>query len=377
MNILVLGWRDPKHPTSGGAEQVMHEHMKGWVRQGHLVTLFSSHFKNAKRKENLDGIEIIRHGYQLLGVHAVAFFWYFFGNHKKFDLVVDQFHGIPFFTPLYVRSKKLAVIQEVAREVWFDNHLPKPLSYIVGFVGFNIEPVVFKIYKKIIFMTGSESAKNDLIKMGIKKDKIKIIHHGIIIKAPKKFVKKEKIKTLTFLGAITKDKGIEEIVSSFSLLVNKKKFPKLNLWIIGKGNVLYIKHIKNLVNSKKIGNRTVFWGFVSLEKKFELLKKSHLLINPSIREWWGLVNIEANAMGTPVVAYNSPGLTDSVKDNVSGILCKKNSPEEMAQVVEELLKNSKKYKKLQKKSIKWSKKFTWKGSQKLSIDLIEKIFNNK
>jgi len=34
MNILVFSWRDPKHPTAGGAEQVMHEHMKGWIAAG-------------------------------------------------------------------------------------------------------------------------------------------------------------------------------------------------------------------------------------------------------------------------------------------------------------------------------------------------------
>jgi len=48
MNILVFSWRDPKHPLAGGAEQVMHEHMKGWVGAGHKVTLFTSHFSGGR-----------------------------------------------------------------------------------------------------------------------------------------------------------------------------------------------------------------------------------------------------------------------------------------------------------------------------------------
>ena len=33
MNILILNWRDPKNPKSGGAEQVTMEHAKAWVKK--------------------------------------------------------------------------------------------------------------------------------------------------------------------------------------------------------------------------------------------------------------------------------------------------------------------------------------------------------
>ena len=134
MRILVFSWRDPKHPLAGGAEQVMHEHMKGWVKAGHEVTLFSSRFKNLPEEETIDGINIIRQGYQYIGVQITGFI-YFLKNRSKFDLVIDQFHGLPFFTPLYIRIPKLAVIQETAGKVWFLNHLPWPLNWLVGING--------------------------------------------------------------------------------------------------------------------------------------------------------------------------------------------------------------------------------------------------
>ena len=56
MNILVFSWRDPKHPLAGGAEQSMHEHMKGWMQAGHKVTLFSSKNNNSSKEEILDAI---------------------------------------------------------------------------------------------------------------------------------------------------------------------------------------------------------------------------------------------------------------------------------------------------------------------------------
>ena len=52
MNILILNWRDPKHPNAGGAEIVTREHAKAWNKAGHSVTWFSSFFKDAKENES-------------------------------------------------------------------------------------------------------------------------------------------------------------------------------------------------------------------------------------------------------------------------------------------------------------------------------------
>ncbi len=115
----------------------------------------------------MDKVCIIRKGNQLLEVQIAALFRYRFGSHPKFDIVIDQFHGIPFFTPFYIKAKKLALIQEVAREVWFMNHLPFPINWIIGLIGYLVEPIIFLFYNNIPFMTGSQSAKEDLIKFGI------------------------------------------------------------------------------------------------------------------------------------------------------------------------------------------------------------------
>ncbi len=371
MNILVFSWRDPKHPLAGGAEQVMHEHMKGWVAAGHRVILFASYFRGGSKEEVLDGVRIIRRGHQLLGVHMAGFFWYLFAKHQKFDLVVDQFHGIPFFTPLYVRKPKLAVIQEVAREVWFLNPLPQPLNWLIGTIGYLSEPFIFFLYKRTPFMTASLSTQKDLLKFGIGKKKITIVPHGLIVIKPKPFPKKEKKQTLVFLGVLSKDKGIEDTLGCFQLLNEKGNF---QFWVIGKAETKdYFNRLKRLASKLGLEDKVKFWGFVSQKKKFELLTRAHLLLNPSVREGWGLVNLEANAMGMPVVAYCSPGLVDSVKDGQSGILCRRNSPENMAEEVFNLLNNQKKYNELQKGALDWSKNFSWQKSGKKSLDLIKKI----
>ena len=47
MKILILGWRDIKNPSAGGAEVVIHEIGRRWVEWGHEVTVLTSNFSGA------------------------------------------------------------------------------------------------------------------------------------------------------------------------------------------------------------------------------------------------------------------------------------------------------------------------------------------
>lgn len=372
-HILVLSWRDPKHPLAGGAEQVMHEHMKGWVKAGFSVTFFSSARSPLPKTEMLDGIQIIRGGNELfLGVQLAAWWWFMFAKHKKFDLIVDEFHGYPFFTPLFSRTKKLAVLQEVAKEVWLLNELPKPFNWIIGWIGYLTEPLIFLLYKHIPFMVGSDSAKKDLTDFGIPEKNITVVPHGVKLALPQPMPKKEQTPTIVFLGALAKDKGIEDAIETFGLLG-----PRYQFWIIGKGAPEYVKELEKRVHVLGIEKTTKFWGFVSQEEKFRLLAKAHLLVNPSAREGWGLVNIEANSVETPVVAYNSVGLIDSVSNGVSGVIVANNTPQALADTSRNVLSNKNEYEKLSKGSKKWSESFSWNKSQQFSLKLIEDILYSK
>lgn len=372
MNILLLSWRGPGHPNAGGAEVSTHEHAKGWVKSGHSVTVFTSYFPEAKREEVVDGVQIKRYGRQMLGVQWEAFVWYLFKTHEKFDLIIDQFHGIPFFTPLYVRSKKLAFIHEVAKEVWRLNQLPKPYNLFPAILGTILEPLIFKIfYRNIPFMTVSNSTKQDLISWGIQPHKITVIYNGVVI--PKKIVlsKKEKEPTLIFLGALSKDKGIEDALEVFSILSRQYNYWKF--WVVGKGGEDYLKELKLLCKKLNIEKQVVFYGFVSENKKFELLAKAHLLVNTSIREGWGLVVIEAAFVGTPTFAFDVPGLRDSIKNNVTGLLCKNRDNMQLAEMIKKTINNEELLNKLSKNAYKWSNKFSWEKSVDLSLALIKQI----
>ena len=97
------------------------------------------------------------------------------------------------------------------------------------------------------------------------------------------------------------------------------------------------------------------------------------MINPSVREGWGLVNIEANSVGTPVVGYDVAGIKDSVVDGVNGLLCKFGEAGSLASNAIELVEDKLKYEGMRRKAIFLSKQFTWEKATSKSLKLIESL----
>ena len=363
MKILVLNWRDSKHPLAGGAEFALLKHVESWQKKGAIITWFCANYPDTQGKETIRSIAYIRKGSQYT-VHIFAFF-YLIRRRNQFDIIIDNFHFIPFFTPLYCnKSNIIAFIHEVAGKVWFKN-LPR----IPAAIGYFLEPWYFKLYKKIPFITVSNSTKIELINMGISNKHIAIIPNGVT-RLENNSYKKENVPTMLFLGRLSDDKGISDALRAFTILYEKDK--NLQFWIVGKEeyNGIYKELMKNFL---PIASKTYYWGYVDEKKKFELLKRSWLLLHPSVKEGWGLTVIEAASQGTPTVGYDVEGLRDSVINNKTGILTKQN-PESLAIALNLLLSDNQTYKIMCKEALEWSKKFDWEKSVIQSWNFIEKQY---
>jgi glycosyltransferase involved in cell wall biosynthesis len=96
-----------------------------------------------------------------------------------------------------------------------------------------------------------------------------------------------------------------------------------------------------------------------------------LLLHASVKEGWGLVVIEAASQGTPSVVYNVGGLRDSVINGKTGVVIRKNKPEEMAREAIDLLNDSKRYSFYQKDGLKRARSLEWKIAVDQSSKLIE------
>lgn len=150
-------------------------------------------------------------------------------------------------------------------------------------------------------------------------------------------------------------KGIHILIEAFSYLI--KDFPKLTLIIAGDGSEK--NKLVELVRKLNLDDKVKFIGTISLESGIAFLKRAKLTVVPSLSEAGGLINVEAQAAGCPVVATRVGGIPEYVSDGVSGILCEPGNPKALADAISLVLKDEKLRNRLIDEGISYSKKFDW------------------
>lgn len=358
MKILIYNWRDIKNPEGGGAEIFTHEIAKRWVKKGNEVTLFTSGFKGCKQKETIDGVKITRFGKKFSVYQDAKKYYRRYFSKENFDIVIDEINTRPFLTPHFVNHGEtiVALIHQLAKEFWFyETRFP------INLVGYYfLEKRWLKNYRNLPTVAVSNSTKNDLINLDFRK--VFVVSEGINFDPLEKVPEKNREPIIIYVGRLKKAKRPDHIVKAFSMIV--EQIPRAKLWIVGDG---YLREDLE----RMAGNNVKFFGHVSEKEKIDLLSKAWVLVNPSIREGWGINIIEANACGTPCIAYNVPGLRDSIVDGETGLLVKGNAGvEELAKVLTEFLENYKVRQEFSKSALKWSKRFTWdKGAEEFMMIL--------
>lgn len=118
-----------------------------------------------------------------------------------------------------------------------------------------------------------------------------------------------------FIGRVTRDKGINELLSAF-----KKLNDDSVLFLIGKNEVDTSVN-RELYDWSLENKNIIYTGNVDDVERY--LSASDCYVLPSYREGFGMSVIEAEAMGVPVIVTDIPGPVDAVIDNKTGLLVKK------------------------------------------------------
>lgn len=366
MNILWLCNKDRNHPRAGGAELVNEELAKRLVKDGHGVIFLVAGFENCQKEEIIDGYKVIRLG------NRWSVYWQAYRYYKNnligwADLVIDEVNTIPFFAKFYVKEKNILFIHMLCREIWFYE-----MFFPLNLIGYILEPIYLWLLSDRKVITISESTKNDLMRFGFKSENITIISEGIELEPLKELesyqVIKYKVPTILTLGVIRPMKRTEHIVKAFEIL--KETIPNARLIIAGSTEGRYGGMILKMIQASKYKESIEYLGKVSKEKKIELMQKAHILAVTSVKEGWGLIVTEANSQGTPAVVYNVDGLRDAVKNNQTGFICNKNTPENLAERIIDIFKNQELYKTLQKNGWYWGREINFETSYKEFIKSI-------
>ncbi len=368
MNILVINWQDRLNPYAGGAEVHLHEIFSRIAADGHRVTLLASGFPSAPREAKIDGIEVIRIGTRNTFNFHVPFAARSLIKRRSIDVLIEDLNKIPFFTPLYFNIPTIAILHHrFGRSIFSETILPFALYVYVS------EALIPFVYRHIPFDVVSESTKRDLADGGIPVANISIHHNGIDLNRYHPSHEAPTPYQITFLGRIKKYKSIDHLLHAAHRV--RGKFPAMRLMIVGDGDAC--DQLKRIAAQLAIDDITTFTGFISLEEKVRILQQSELVVNTSSKEGWGLTVIESNACGVPVIAADSPGLRDSVKDGYNGILYPFGDIDALAAAIERLLGNRSLLEIMRKQAIQWSQRFDWDKSAQGILEILKKRLNGE
>lgn len=366
MRILALNWNDLSNPFAGGAEVHLEELLRRLVRYGHEVTLFCSGYQSCLPEETIEGIRIIRRGNRYNFNLIAPFHLRRLARENRFDILVEDINKIPFYTPLYLKLKTLVVVPHLFATTVFQE-----INFVLGTYIYLAERPLVPIYRGRPFNVISESTAKDIAARGVPRENISVIHCGINrqVYSHDANVPKYERPTILYLGRIKKYKSIQHLITAFALV--KKEVPDARLMVVGNGD--YLDKLKSLSRSLGLSADVEFPGFVSLENKVERMRRAHVAVLPSLKEGWGLTNIEANAVGTPVIAANVPGLKDSVQDGQTGLLYEYGDIAELARKIVKVLTDGNLRAKLEKGGLQWADGFNWDKAAKKFEALLESI----
>jgi glycosyltransferase involved in cell wall biosynthesis len=121
--------------------------------------------------------------------------------------------------------------------------------------------------------------------------------------------------------------------------------------------------------------RTRFAGFVEDAERDRLVAGARVCACPSVKEGWGITVIEANALATPVVATDAPGLRDAVRPGETGLLVRDGPADAfasgLADALGRVLGDDALAERLSQGALAWSRRFGWDAAARATARAVE------
>lgn len=313
MNILLVNWQDLRNPHAGGAEIHLFELFSRLAARGHRVRLVCSGFPGGAAREMVEGVEVFRHGdrhtFALLGRSAVRRAL----RQEAADVVVDDVNKLPLFTPTLTELPVYAVIPHLFGTTAFQE-----VSWPMAAMVWLAERPIARLYRRAWFHAISDSTRDDLVARGVPRERIAVVYPGVDAAhyRPDPATTRATPARFVYIGRIKRYKGVELVLRA--LAEARRTRPELTLDIAGNGDDR--PRLEALATSLGLDSAVRFLGFVDDATKLQLLREAVANVFPSPKEGWGITVMEAAACGTPSLASDSPGLRDSVRDGVTGLL---------------------------------------------------------
>ena len=345
--IHVFAFRDRDDPDAGGSEEHATQVCGHFVRAGREVTLHTGRVPGAPARVERDGFRVVRRGGRV-GVFFTSVLDERLGRMGKADGIIEIFHGVPFFAPLWSRTPQIGLVHHVHLGTW-DQLLPG----WPGRIGHLIERfAVPAVYRRRALVTAAPSARDEIVThYGADPARIEIAPHGIA----ERFSPGGRRSAAPLVVAVARlmpQKGVDELIAA--LVRVKAAVSDVEATIVGDG-----PHGPRLrAAAASAGADWIHWaGRVSDDELVDWYRKAWVVASASRREGFGLTLTEAAACGTPTVATRIAGHVDAVDDGRSGLLA--DDPEALADRIVEVLTDEVLRARLQAGALEHAARFRW------------------
>jgi glycosyltransferase involved in cell wall biosynthesis len=345
---------DWTHPSAGGAETYLKEVLFR-LTKSHKITLFCSKGESLPDEEIINGIRIIRCGVRTDNVPYInqTFIAYRYYREQVSDDVL-LVNGASQLYPLFRSKNRIDIYHLFSGRDSLDGELK-------GKIKFGFEWVAIRLSKgRQIAVSQNQKEK---IEHETPRSVHRVVNGGVDIEKFSGDVEKFERPTMLHLGRLGKQKGTDKAIEIHREIQDRMEIG-VDFHICGTGGM------SELAEEYAVESPTVtYHGHVSEAKKVKLMQKSWLKLVPSRSESFGLVVIEANAAGTPVVASDIAGLSDTVENGVNGFRVTEGN---MIESCVEILENNEYREELRRSARQYAQRYSWDRT----LDGIQTTINN-
>ena len=312
MRILVVNWQDRTNPQAGGAEVHLHEIFGRLAAQGHEVHLLCSGYAGAATAVTVDGIAVhrvsSRYGFALAGRGAFRRL----AAQLKPDVVVEDVNKVPLNLPSLWKGPFVLLVPHLFGTTAF-RELPAPLAALV----WAAERPMARVYARAGIHAISESTRDDLVARGFHREAVRVIYPGVDTRhfTPGAPAGRQAAPAFLYVGRLKRYKQVDTAIAALARLGPASP---ARLWVAGTGDDR--ARLETLARRLGVADRTDFLGYVSEEQKIDLYRRAWAVVLPSLKEGWGITNLEAAGCGTPALAADNSALRESVRDDETGYL---------------------------------------------------------
>jgi len=316
------------------------------------VTMLYKHLIKIDKEDTID--KLLYGSLPIIGEGLSLELKSFFSNYERYNII----HNPIGFIPIHRISKVRYIVTVHDTKQIFSNSIKSKIwKHLV--VNRGLE---YTLNKTDFIIANSTQTREEVIKLGLSKNKIAVANLGLDTRFTRNIVnksnKKANIFTIGYLGGFGPNKNIKFILRAAELIKDK--------WIAFKiyGNKAHWYEKPDEYAQKNVR----FMGFAPEEKIIDIYDSFDVFVFPSLYEGFGLPILEAQARGLPVIIYKY----GKIPKEVRRYCFEAESPEHMAQIIEQLKENGYNEKQ-RKKAIEYARSFTWEKAAKETLNVYKKV----